>query len=85
MARQPFWIIGSWAVRGTGVLSYFELFVELYAFPDLTEEEAAVDENHLRVKAKEATLGVETEIKLRKCMFCKYFVEMIMIFWRHRF
>ena len=39
-----------------------ELFVELYAFADLTQEEAAFNEKNLRVEAKKATLEVGTKI-----------------------
>ena len=35
-----------------GGTSVPELFVELFAFPDLTEAEAAIDEKRLRVEAK---------------------------------
>ena len=43
---------------GTSVLSK-ELFVELYAFTDLTKVEAAIDEKHLRVKAKKLLGGLD--------------------------
>ena len=40
-----------------GGTSVPELFVELFAFPDLTEAEAAIDENEFPVKAKKLLGG----------------------------
>ena len=59
---------------GTSVLNYFELFVEYCAFPDLTREEAVIDEEYLCDKDKKATLEVEIEINggnvCYLCLFC---------------
>jgi hypothetical protein len=62
------------------VLYFFEIFVELLCFPDLTQGKAAVNEKNLRVEKNDAILEDEAKINGEMYVFFLILSHMIMIY-----